>query len=392
MPVPSGVVLGHLPRLLVRPLPLGVAVGLAVVLGLSLGTPPARTAALPTARPPTGAAVCDDAHVDALAGEVLIAGLPGVIAPNHPLVADLIDLQVGGVLIEKSNVRNAAQVRRLVGALRDGSDRPLLVTTDEEPGRVSNFGEVLGRFSAARTLAKRGTPEDVEVFARQFGVELSNLGMDVVFGPVADADDGPATGLVGDRSFSGEPVTARAYAQAYARGLWTGGVLPAPKHFPGAGRARAAAPGELPRLDVDAEELRRHDLVPFRALVHSGVRMLMVGNVVVDALSPELPASLAPRAYALARGLGFSGVAVTAALDDPVVAERWDYGESVVRAVAAGADAVLVADGGKARLMRDALTRAVTEGRLPAERLAQAAGRMLELKGVDPSRLTCPAA
>ncbi|HWH31327.1 MAG TPA: glycoside hydrolase family 3 N-terminal domain-containing protein, partial [Egibacteraceae bacterium] len=274
------------------PLVAGFALGLAAVLALGAAQPSAQRAAagaqLPSARPAPADPGCQVA-AERLAGEVLVAGLPGVLAPNHPLVADLVNLQVGGVLIEKSNVRNAAQVRRLVGAMRDGSDRPLLVTTDEETGRVSNFGEVLGRFSAARTLAKRGSPADVERFARQLGVELANLGMDVVFAPVADVDDGPATGMIGDRSFSGDPEEAGAYALAYARGLWSGGVLPAPKHFPGAGRARAPAAGELPRVDAAPGELRGHDLGPFRAQIRAGVRMLMVGNVVVEAVDPQQP-------------------------------------------------------------------------------------------------------
>ena len=335
---------------------------------------------------------CVPASAEDRAGQVLVVGMPDVVAPNHPLVADLIDLQVGGVLIAKGNVRNAAQVRRLVSAMREGSSHPLLVTTDEEPGRVSNFGAVLGRFSSARTLAKRGTPRDVELFARQLGVELANLGMDVDLGPVAGADDGAAQGRIGDRSFSGDPSVASDYALAFSRGLWTGGVLPAPKYFPGTGRARTPEPGGLPVLDVSSRELRRHDLPPFRAQVRAGVRMMVVGHTVVTALDPDLPASLSPSAYALLRGLGFTGVAVADMLDHEGLHRRFDYREAVERAISAGADMVLVRDGGKARLMRDALVAAVREGRLSDARLSEAAGRMLALKGLDAREMTCPSA
>lgn len=369
----------------------GFAAGVALVLGFGLLEPVPDRALLPAVQAVAELA-CEPAPAEERAAQVIIAGLPGVIATNHPLVADLVNLQVGGVLIEKSNVRNAAQVRRLVTAMRDGIDLPVLVTTDEEPGRVSNFGEVLGRFSAARTLAKRGTPQDVEIFARQLGVELANLGMDVVFGPVADVDDGPPQGTIGDRSFSGDPETASAYALAFTRGLWTGGVLPAPKHFPGAGRARVAGGAEPPRIAADVRTLREHDVAPFRAQIRAGVRVVMMSNVVYESIDPDVPAGLSPSAYALLRGLGFHGVAVTSPVDDPAISARWDAGEAVVRAVAAGADAVLVDDGGLARLMRDALVRAVVDGRLPDARLAEAAGRMAELKGLDARRMTCPSA
>lgn len=386
MPVASGVVRRDLPLLAV-----GFLAGLALVLGLRMVEPTADAAILPSTQTAPDSD-CQGAPPEELAAQVLIAGLPGVLAPNHPLVADLVDLQIGGVLVEKSNVRNAAQVRRLVSAMRDGIDVPLLVTTDEEPGRVSNFGEVLGRFSAARTLAKRGTPHDVEIFAEQLGVELANLGMDVVFGPVADVDDGPPQGLIGDRSFSGDPEIASEYALAFTRGLWAGGVLPAPKHFPGAGRATVTGSDEPPRLSVDARELRAHDLGPFRAQIRAGVRMVMLGNVVYDVFGGGLPASLSPPAYGLLRGLGFHGVAVTAPLDEPAVAAGRDLGEAAVQAIWAGADAVLLTDGGKARMVRDALVRAVSQGRLEQWRLAEAAGRMVALKGLDAREMTCPSA
>lgn len=369
----------------------GFAIGLVLTLGLGVVTAVPDTAVLPSAQAEP-LSDCAPAPVAERAAQVLIAGLPHVLQPNHPLVADLGALEVGGVLISKGNVRNAAQVRRLVAALRLGSGRPPIVATDEEPGRVSSFGEVLGRFSSARTLARKQTPEDVEAFGRQLGVELRNLGMDVDFGPVADVDGGPSQGVIGDRSFSGDPRTAAAYALAFSRGLWSGGVLPAPKHFPGHGRSRVDDREGLGVVHTSLRALRATDLVPFRAQIRSGVRAMMVGHVAYDALDPGIPASLSPRAYALLRGLGFRGVAVTAALDDKAISERWDLREAPVAALAAGADALLVTDGGKALLMRDAIVQAVAEGRLSDARLAQAAGRMMALKGHDPREMTCPSA
>lgn len=369
----------------------GFAIGLVLTLGLGVVTAVPDTPVLPAAQaePVDG---CAHAPAADRAAQVLIAGLPHVLQPNHPLVADLGALGVGGVLINKGNVRNAAQVRRLVAALRVGSERPPIVATDEEPGRVSNFGEVLGRFSSARTLARKQSPAEVEDFGRQLGVELRNLGMDVDFGPVADVDGGPSQGVIGDRSFSGDPGTAAEYALAFSRGLWSGGVLPAPKHFPGHGRSRVDDREALGVVHAGLRALRAADLVPFRAQIRSGVRAMMVGHVAYDALDPGIPASLSPRAYRLLRGLGFHGAAVTAALDDQAIAERWDLRAASVAALAAGADGLLVADGGKALMMRDAIVEAVADGRLSDDRLAQAAGRMMALKGHDPREMTCPSA
>lgn len=68
---------------------------------------------------------------------------------------------------------------------------------------------------------------------------------------------------------------------------------------------------------------------------------------------------------------------------------RWDFPEAAVRAVAAGADAVLVTDGTQAPRMRDALVAAVRSGRLPEARLDEAAARVAALAGADPVAATC---
>ena len=62
--------------------------------------------------------------------------------------------------------------------------------------------------------------------------ELAAMGIDLNLAPVADLDDGPASGIIGDRSFSADPTVAADYAYAYAAGLADGGVLPVVKHFP----------------------------------------------------------------------------------------------------------------------------------------------------------------
>jgi len=68
---------------------------------------------------------------------------------------------------------------------------------------------------------------------------------------------------------------------------------------------------------------------------------------------------------------------------------RWDFPAAAVEAVAAGADAVLTTDGRHAVRMRDALVEAVRTGRLPEQRLSEAAARVTALAGGDPVAVSC---
>jgi beta-N-acetylhexosaminidase len=311
---------------------------------------------------------------------VLVVGMPDVTDPDDPLVDELVELGVGGVFLAGHNARSTDQVRALGDELQSGSAPRPLIATDEEWGRVSSFRDLLGSTSSPRTLAATRTPRQVRAAARDLGGSLADLGVDWNFAPVADLDDGPAGGVIGDRAFAAAPDTAGDYARAFARGLGAAGVLPTVKHFPGHG----AVPGDIDphsktvESDASLAQLRDRHLRPFDKLITDGVPVVMLNHVTYTALD-DLPASMSPRAYGLLRDLGFEGVAITDSIGMGAIHRQWDFPQATVQAVRAGADAVLATDGNQARRMRNQLTRAVESGKLEEQRLNEAAARMLAL-------------
>lgn len=377
-----------------RLVPWSLLAGLSIAAGIAV----AFMVAMPTPAQPMTSTGQDDS-VEGLgcrglplrerAAQVLVVGLPGVTDADHPMVAEVLDAGVGGLLLTQENVQDEWQVRRLVGSLRRGSEHGLLVATDEEPGRVSSFGRLLGRTSSARTLAARDEEAAVFQLGRDTGAALADLGVDVVFAPVVDLDDGPARGVIGDRSFSPDPRVAARFARRYAAGLVAGGVQPTAKHFPGHGRTAVDSHRRTAMVDASLRELRSTDLVPFADQISAGVPLIMTAHVTYEALDGELPASLAPATYELLRAMGFEGVAITDSTGMGAVHQRWDFATSTVMAIRAGADAVLATDGQQARVMRRALVAAVRAGDLDEDRLNEAAGRVLALKGQDARALVC---
>ncbi len=335
------------------------------------------------------AAACVPAPLEQRAGQVLVVGLPGVIVSSDPIVGEVLDVGVGGVLLTEPNVESSAQVAQLASDLRARAGRPLVVVTGEESGRVSTFRELFGPSPSARTLAATLSPSQVRAAAEEVGSNLAALGIDVDLAPVVDLDAGPANGVIGDRSFSADPATAATYGLAWARGLAAGGVRPTAKHFPGHGRVTEDSHLQLATVDVTVEELSATDLQPFAALIDAGVPLVMLEHVAYTAFDPDLPASLAPGAYQLLRDMGFEGVAITDSVGMGAVNLRWPFPEAAVMAVGAGADAVLTTDGSQARVMRDALVDAVRSGRLDEQRLDEAAGRTMALAGGDTEALVC---
>jgi beta-N-acetylhexosaminidase len=333
---------------------------------------------------------CRPAPLAERAGRVLVMGLPEVTRPSEPLVDELLRLRVGGVLITPSNVESSAQVRALIEGIRARASGPLLVSADEEPGRVSTFVDLFGSLPSARRLAAERSPAEVREVARQLGTKLAALGVDFDLAPVADLDAGSWGGVVGDRSFSSDPDTAYRYALAFAAGLWEAGVLPLAKHFPGHGRSTDDSHvKETETVPATLDELMATDLRPFRDLIDDGIPVVMMNHVSYSVFEPGVPASLSPKAYQLLRSLGFRGVAITDSVGMAAVNLRHHPSDAAVAAIKAGADGVLMTDGWAAENMRDTLVEAVGDGRLSEARLNEAAARMMALAGGDPVAFAC---
>ncbi len=347
------------------------------------------TSARPTGNRSATDEACRPAPLRQRAGQLLVVGLPDTTRADDPLAREVVDVGVGGVFLSELNAVDTQQVRALVDGLQGRSAVSLLVSSDEESGRVSSLRDLIGASSSARALAAGGSARSVRSEARDLGSQLAGMGLTVDLAPVADLDAGPAQGVIGDRSFSADPEAAGEYATAFANGLVDAGVLPVAKHFPGHGRAPGDVHLKPSSVDVSLDELMATDVQPFQDMVDAGVPIVMLGHVAYDALEPGQPASLSKASYALLRELGFTGVAMTDSLGMGAVNSRWNLPEAAVLAVRAGADALLTTDGSHARAMRDAIVTAVRSGRLDASRVNQAAARMLTLKGADPWPMTC---
>lgn len=332
---------------------------------------------------------CDPAPLEARAAAVLVVGIPGVTTTEDPLGQSVVDLGVGGLFLSEPNVESAEQVTALVEGLRTRAGRPLLVSTDEESGRVAVTREIVGAGPSPRRLAQQQTPEQVREYAAEIGERLADVGIDLDLAPLLDLDDGPYSGIIGDRSFSAEPEKAAEYGLAFSAGLKDAGVTPTVKHFPGQGRSSTDTHAESDVVDTSVDDLRETDLLPFQRAIDAGVPVVMLNHLGYSALDADLPASLSPKAYALLREMGFEGVAMTDSLGMGAVNLRWDFPEAAVRAIEAGADVALATDGNQAVRMRDALVQAVTSGRLPEDRLSEAAARATTLAGGDPTVMSC---
>ena len=306
--------------------------------------------------------------------------------------------KVGGlILINVSNGRQIAKAEpyalaAFLNRLQRLAAVPLLVGGDFERG-ASMRVEGTTVFPHAMAFGAAGDPAlsrfEGEVTAR----EARALGVHWIYYPVADVNNNPDNPIINIRSYGEDAEAVAAHAAAFIAGAHSDPrnlVLTTAKHFPGHGDTATDSHLNMPTVAADRERLDRLELVPFRAAIRAGADAVMTAHVAVPALAPPtLPATLSPAILTglLRRELGFHGLVVTDALDMGGIARGFSTGDASVRAIEAGADALLMpADPDEA--IR-AVVAAVNGGRLSRQRIQESVVKLLAAKerlGLDRKR------
>lgn len=294
--------------------------------------------------------------------------------------------EIGGIFVG-SWTDQSMLTNREVPQVASASKLPLMVTIDEEGGRVSRVADILGPDPSARETAQTMTVEQTYQMALERGRGLKDLGITVNYAPDVDVSSQPDDSVIGDRSYSDDPQTVVAYAGAYAQGMRDAGIFPVIKHFPGHG----SASGDSHRGEVTTpplQDLIASDLIPFRELSGTGVGVMM-GNLEVPGLTePGTPASISPAAVALLRdGVGYGAAPFTGPVftDDlsgmQAITDRYDIADAVQAALVAGVDQALWLTTDDVPRVLDHLEQAVASGELPQTRVDQAVVTVAAAKG-----------
>ncbi len=320
------------------------------------------------------------------AGPAVSDDIAGLIRERH----------LGGVILYSApgNIESPGQLAALnagLQAVSAASDHGLglLIGVDQEGAPVARLRKGFTLFPSQMAQAATGRADLARQAASATARELRAVGINVNFAPVADVNVNPANPVIGIRSFGSVPADVARFTAAATAGYAAAGLICTPKHFPGHGDTTIDSHVGLPRSDHDATALDKLDFPPFRAAFAAGAPAVMTAHMVVPALDgePDLPATLSRRVLegTLRGRMGFDGVIFTDSLGMGAVADTFGIPEASVRALAAGADVLLIgADAGRAPAERlaamDAVTEAVRSGRVPMARLNAAVARVLRLK------------
>jgi beta-N-acetylhexosaminidase len=321
----------------------------------------------------------DSAQLLRDAGAVIQTGFEGESAPDWMLRA-LESGELGGVALFGRNIAGRAELAAVTAPLR-AANPDVLIAIDEEGGDVTRLEIAEGSsYPGNHALGHADDPELTALVARAIGLDLAAAGVNLSYAPVADVNANPDNPVIGVRSFGSDSALVSRHTAAYVRGLQSTGVIGCAKHFPGHGDTNGDSHLGLPRIDFDDATLALH-LAPFRAAIEAGAKAVMSAHILVPRYNDAVPATMAPEIMTglLRTELGFDGLIITDGIDMASISAYYGVAEGTIKAVAAGVDAICA--GGSMCTedaflhLRGALVWAVREGRLPEERLHEAAER-----------------
>lgn len=314
-------------------------------------------------------------------GQLIVGGFHGPRVPEdfRSLIRGGV---VGGVILFKENLGGLLECASMLEELQREAPSPLWTAIDQEGGRVQRLEPPFLQLPPMRWVGDR---HDARL-ARRIGVLLAEglaaLGFRQDYAPVLDVDTNPANPVIGDRSFSRDPVRVAELGAALIEGLQNGGVAACGKHFPGHGDTETDSHLTLPVVRRDWPTLEAVELLPFRRAISASIGMLMTAHVVYPAVD-ERPATLSRKWLhdVLRTQLGYTGLVVSDDLDmKAVTAEKLGIADDsgvVVESLLAGCDAFLFCQEPE-RLARaeEALIRAAERSSTVRDRIAESAARL----------------
>lgn len=310
------------------------------------------------------------------------------------------EMQVGGIILMGRNVRHddLSVTANTINELQSLSREPLLVNVDQEGGMVARFVQGVAVMPSNMALGAAGRPDLAYKGARACAEELIAIGVNYDFAPSIDVNNNPDNPIIGTRSYSESPDMVGEFGANAIRGYQEAGVVACAKHFPGHGDTAVDSHLALPSVPYTRERLNAVELKPYGPAIAAGVSSIMTTHIMFPALDPDLPSTLSKKIVTglLREEMGYNGVVVTDSMEMKGIADNWSVPEACILAIEAGVDILLIPHTLETqRASREAILKAVKDGRISESRLDESVARITALKrqyNLQDRRFTDPSA
>lgn len=314
-----------------------------------------------------------------------LTGVSPVTAAGEATGKALARYPVGGVVYFGDNLESRKQTADMISGIQGYSPIPLFIAVDEEGGIVSRLGSnpAMGtkKQPPMKQIGESGDKKAAYEVGETLAADLSSLGFNVDFAPVADVIVNEKNSEIGSRSFGSDPKLVSGMVENAVAGLEDNNVSATLKHFPGHGSTYVNSHNGRSESTRTLEELRKCEFLPFVAGIEKDVDFIMISHMtLVNATEEKVPCSVSKEVITdmLIDELGYEGIIITDSFEMGAVTDEYTQDEAVVKAVDAGVDMILMTPDIKGA--HDAIYNAIMSGKLTEDRIDISVRKILSLK------------
>ncbi len=287
--------------------------------------------------------------------KMLVVGFDGEqINEKNNIYRYIKKYELGGVILfdreyhdrnRTKNIKSPAQLQVLTAQLQAISPKPLLISVDQEGGRVARMKPLYGftAIPSAATIAKEYNETQAKKVYVTLAKELHVNGVNCNFAPVIDLAVNPKNGVIYqlERSYGNSSEIVTRYAKVFMEALREEGVVSVLKHFPGHGSSLDDSHEGF--VDV-TKTWSQEELQPYKKLIDAGgVDMIMTAHVYNENLDRKYPATLSYEVNSnlLRNKMNYNGVIISDDLQMKAISKQYDLKETVTLAINSGVDMLL---------------------------------------------------
>ena len=292
---------------------------------------------------------------------------------------------VGGIIYFSANLQDKNQIKSMIDNTQKFSKIPLFMGVDEEGGRVARLGNNaktgVTKIDTMKTVGDTKNPNNAYTVGKTLGKELSKLGFNVDFAPVADVISNSNNTEIGDRSFGTDAENVSKMVFNEVKGLQENNVSAVLKHFPGHGSTESNSHTGYSQSIRTLDELLQCDLLPFKSGIEANADFVLISHATfINATEEHCPASLSREIISniLLEQLKFNGIVITDSFQMGAITENFSVKDATVMAINAGVDMILMPSSIKSSF--DAINEAVRTQQISENRIDESVRKILIIK------------
>lgn len=300
------------------------------------------------------ASMPDEKNIKKQIARMLVVGFESSkVDEQSQIIKDIRKYNLGGVILfdrfykkrsVTKNISSPSQLKALTLKLQKASKKPLIISIDQEGGKVQRLKKRYGflQTPSAKNIASMGTKKAFD-FYKTLASQLKENGINTNFAPVVDLSLNKDNIVINklERSYGSEVKKVVKYASSFISAQNKENIISVLKHFPGHGSSL----GDSHKGFVDITNTwNKKELEPYKTLINSKKKfMIMTAHVYNKNLDENYPATLSYKINTslLRDKLGFKGVIISDDLQMKAISKHYKLNEVVKLAINAGVNILL---------------------------------------------------